>query len=114
MAGFPIHADWPFLHAGSDAHAWASPFFSDLRKWQRTYKRGNMLSPCPNRDHHNILKQLITKYEPEPTDENARAALLDPDYSKGPMDYSKAYRAMADVASGLSALAEVVPPGRRL
>ena len=93
----PVNLKDVYASGGTLQDAWANPFFSDLRNWQRTYKHGNMLSPCPNRDHHNVLEHLIAKYEPEPTDENARAALMDPDYGKGLMEYSKAYRAMADV-----------------
>ena len=93
----PVNISNVYASGGTLQDAWANPFFSDLRKWQRTYKRGNMLNPCPNRDHHNILEQLIARHEPESTDPNARAALMDPDYSKGLMEYNRAYRAMADV-----------------
>jgi MoaA/NifB/PqqE/SkfB family radical SAM enzyme len=93
----PVNISKVYASGGTLQDAWENPFFSDLRNWQRSYKHGNMINPCPNRDHHEVLEQLITRYEPEPIDENARAALLDPDYSKGLKDYNREYRRMADV-----------------
>ncbi len=72
---------------------WANPFFADLRRWQQTYNpglgapqphpNGNLYMPCPYRDHHAEFMEILLRHEAEPTDENARAALLDPAYREG-------------------------------
>lgn len=91
----PVNIQDVYAAGGTLQDAWANPFFSDLRKWQRSYKKKNMLSPCPNRDHHGMLNQLIARHGPQPTDENARAALMDPEYSRGLADYDKTYQALS-------------------
>ncbi len=74
---------------------WADPFFAGLRHWQQSYRqdKGNWLMPCPMRDHHADLRQLLAEHEPEPTDANARAALLDAGYARGLIEYDAAYQA---------------------
>ena len=75
---------------------WADPFFADIRNWQETYWQdgGNWLAPCIIRDHHRDLRRLIARHEPEPIDESARKALLDPDYARGMEDYDAAHQAL--------------------
>jgi hypothetical protein len=48
--------------------------------WQEGYHQNdvNWLDPCIIRDHHAELRRLISANEPDPTDENAREVLLDP------------------------------------
>jgi hypothetical protein len=77
---------------------WQNPFFSDIRKWQENYwnNHGNWLAPCLIRDHHADLRQLIIKHEPEPSDEEARNALLDSNYARGMEKYDKEYQALTD------------------
>jgi len=77
---------------------WGEPFFAGIRKWQKSYRQtnGNWLRPCPIRDHHAEFRNLQAQYEPEPLDENARAALLDPDYAKGLEEYDETYQQMSD------------------
>jgi len=76
---------------------WADPFFAGLRQWQRSYQqdKGNWLMPCPMRDHHADLRRLLAEYEPEPTDANAGAALLDAGYARGLVEYDAAYQAIS-------------------
>ncbi len=72
---------------------WAEPFFTAIRQWQDRYNpglgapqphpNGNLLRPCPIRDHHAEFQKILMEHEPDPTDDNARAALLDPDYHAG-------------------------------
>ena len=92
----PVNISDIYAAGGTLHDAWSNPFFADLRQWQRSYKKGNMLSPCPNRDHHHVLERLIAKHEPDPSDDNARSALLDPQYSQGLAEYDRAYQALAD------------------
>ena len=75
---------------------WKNPFFASLRKWQTNYKQENILMPCPNRDHNQELRQLIGQYEPDPIDDNARTAMLDPEYGKGMDEYDQAYKAVSE------------------
>jgi MoaA/NifB/PqqE/SkfB family radical SAM enzyme len=75
---------------------WKNPFFSSLRQWQLDYKniKGNVMAPCPNRDHYADLLHMIIQHEPDPTDENAAAALLDPQYAHGLEKYGSDYRSL--------------------
>ncbi len=77
---------------------WGDPFFAGLRKWQTSYRQnnGNWLRPCPIRDHHAEFRNLLAKFEPEPIDDNARAALLDPEYARGLEEYDAAYQRLSD------------------
>ena len=75
---------------------WQEPFFRDLRQWQVDFvSRGrNQIAPCPNRDHHDELERLLMKYEPEPTDSNAAETLIDPEYTRGLVDYNRRFEAI--------------------
>jgi hypothetical protein len=42
--------------------------------------QGNWLQPCPFRDHHEQFQQWIERYELEPEDDSALAAVTDPQY----------------------------------
>lgn len=52
-----------------------SPYFEDIRKWQRQYyddrfldEMGNLIAPCPIRDHFKELKQILIKHGAVPVD----------------------------------------------
>ncbi len=77
---------------------WANPFFAGIRNWQEGYRQrdGNWLAPCIIRDHHAEFRRLIAQHEPEPSDEEARKALLDPDYARGMEKYGADYQALSD------------------
>jgi hypothetical protein len=89
----PVNIKDIYARGGTLSDAWANPFFADIRNWQTGYmqSQGNWLAPCLNRDHHGVLTQLIAKHEPEPIDESAREALLDPDYGKELERYGELY-----------------------
>lgn len=89
----PMNVKDVYARSGTLNDVWADPFFRSLRQWQIDYKNknGNWLAPCPNRDHHAELQQLLGEYEPDPIDENAAAALLDPEYARGLVRYGAAY-----------------------
>jgi len=71
-----------------------SSLFKDIREWQRkyfydkpNYERGNLLTPCPIRDHHREMRAIIDKDNAVPIDENGVKALEDPAYGKGLAEY---------------------------
>ncbi len=78
---------------------WAHPFFDKLRHWQWDYSKelkytkgadhGNLMMPCPIRDHYDEFFKILKEYNPEPIDENARAAMEDPEYYKGMVAYNR-------------------------
>jgi MoaA/NifB/PqqE/SkfB family radical SAM enzyme len=76
---------------------WSDPFFAGIRGWQEDYWqcKGNWLAPCINRDHHSDLLRLIAQREPDPIDENALKALLDPDYARGLEEYDEKYQELS-------------------
>jgi MoaA/NifB/PqqE/SkfB family radical SAM enzyme len=94
----PVNLHEIYAHGKNLNDLWEEPFFGGLRNWQKAYrqKQGNWLQPCPIRDHHAEFRRLIAQYEPEPIDENARAALLDPEYARGLEEYDAAYQKMSD------------------
>lgn len=87
-----------YASGGNLNDIWKNPFFAGIRNWQETYRKGNgnLLAPCIIRDHYRDLRNLIAQFEPEPTDENARKALLDPDYARGMEEYDVAYQTLSD------------------
>jgi len=56
----------------------------------------SMISPCPNRDHHDELERLLMQYEPEPTDSNAADTLIDPEYTAGLAAYNRRFETITD------------------
>lgn len=92
----PVNIKDIYSRGGSLNDMWDEPFFHAVRKWQSDYKNAhrNGLAPCPNRDHHEELEELLRQYEPEPTDENARMTLIDPEYTRGLVAYSHAFEAL--------------------
>ncbi|MEN8692585.1 MAG: radical SAM protein [Desulfobacterales bacterium] len=80
--------------------AWRESFFAEIRDWQEEYvngdgEHGNWLVPCPIRDHNAQFRSWLRKHEPDPVDENAAQALLDPDYACGMDAYDEAYQALS-------------------
>lgn len=53
------------------------------------------MMPCPNRDHHEELRRLLAIHEPDPIDDNAFDAMLDPTYAKGLAEYDAAYEKLS-------------------
>jgi MoaA/NifB/PqqE/SkfB family radical SAM enzyme len=94
----PMNIREVYANGGTLNDVWAHPFFADIRNWQEDYWQdgGNWLAPCIIRDHHRDLRRLVARHEPEPTDDNARKALLDPDYAHGMDDYGAAYQTLSN------------------
>ncbi len=93
----PVNIKHVYEQGGTLNDIWADPFFAGIRQWQRDYaaRDGNWLAPCPMRDHHAELRRLLARHEPDPTDGNARAALLDPEYARGLDRYDAAYEELS-------------------
>jgi hypothetical protein len=102
----PVNLNVAFEQGRTLNDVWAEPFFSHLRSWQREYgykrtmsqegSHGNWITPCPIRDHHAEFRRIVLEHEPEPADENAAAALLDPAYSEGMQQYDRALAELFD------------------
>jgi MoaA/NifB/PqqE/SkfB family radical SAM enzyme len=94
----PINIKEAYARGQTLNDAWAEPFFDSIRNWQRAYaeKQGNWMLPCPNRDHHADLVQMVTEHEPNPIDQNAIDALLDGEYERGLAEYDEAMAKLTD------------------
>jgi len=80
------------------------PFFKAIREWQHAYgyaatrpeEHNNWLMPCIIRDHHRDFRRILEMTEPDPEDEAALQALLDPAYSDGLIRYDEAVARVMD------------------
>jgi len=68
--------------------AWRSPLFATIRQWQKDYRvglgprrGGNLLSPCPIRDHYPVFREWIDQLQPQPENQAAQNALADSQYT---------------------------------
>ena len=83
---------------------WNLPFYSGIRKWQRDFgfgekratKNGNLLRPCPYRDHHKQFLKWIEEYDIEPEDSSAKELLAKSDISKKMIKYDKELESLFD------------------
>ena len=73
-----------------------SPLMKEIRQWQEDYftsgkygKCGNMLAPCPIRDHHAAMRKIIEETNAKPADESAETALHDDRYYRGMCGYGE-------------------------
>lgn len=78
-----------------------SPFMKKIRDWQDNYfkddadgPRGNMLVPCPIKDHHWDMRKIIDETNAQPADENAAHALEDEGYYSGMCNFGHAMEDM--------------------
>ncbi|NPV56232.1 MAG: radical SAM protein [Anaerolineae bacterium] len=94
----PVNINKIYANGGDINDIWSNPFFADIRTWQKGYTKdkGNWLSPCLTRDHHKVLSELIAQHEPDPIDENAHQALLDPEYGRGLERYGELYENLSE------------------
>ncbi len=92
----PVNIKDVYAKGGTLNDVWKEPFFQSLRNWQLEYKAKNRngLAPCPNRDHHDELEQLLREYEPEPMDPNATETLTDPEYTRGLVAYNQRFETL--------------------
>jgi MoaA/NifB/PqqE/SkfB family radical SAM enzyme len=102
----PVNLNKAYEQGRTLIDIWEEPFFANMRSWQRGYgykkpvsadgKHGNWIMPCPIRDHHAEFRRIVLEHEPEPVDENAAAALLDPGYRQGMEEYDRALEKIFD------------------
>ena len=59
------------------------PLHRKIRDWQfRYWKEGDLLRPCPIRDHYKLAKRFVLETKARPGDEGAAEILHDPEYEK--------------------------------
>ena len=72
-----------------------SNLFKSLRVWQHDYgfrrgnRTGNLMTPCPIRDHHREYRDILARTQASPLDEAAAIALTDQDYYEKMVDYGE-------------------------
>ena len=92
---FSMHNIKEVYAAGGDLNTvFFSPLFIEVRNWQReyfydrpVYEKGNLIVPCPIRDHHRRMRAIIDKVHAKPIDEDGAKALKDASYGKGLAEY---------------------------
>jgi MoaA/NifB/PqqE/SkfB family radical SAM enzyme len=74
----------------------SSTFFESLREWQREYgylkpahEVGNLIVPCPYRDHYGMAHQIAVSCHARPADSAAAEALVDETYCHKMVDYGR-------------------------
>ncbi len=83
---------------------WNLPFYSAIRKWQRDFgfgekraiRKGNLLRPCPYRDHHKQFLDWVKEYDIEPEDFSARELLAKTDIGKKMKKYDEELAGLFD------------------
>jgi MoaA/NifB/PqqE/SkfB family radical SAM enzyme len=73
-----------------------SPFFEKIRNWQKDYflnrpaaEAGNLLAPCPIRDHHRQMRDIIAETGAKAIDEDSARALEDSTYYERMVQYGR-------------------------
>ena len=92
----PVNIHQIYADGGNLTDVWKHPFFAGIRSWQKSYRDKNLLAPCLIRDHNDVLRKLICEHEPDPSDENARQALMDAGYGAGLDAYARRFQQLAD------------------
>jgi len=80
------------------------PFFEAIRQWQDRYgyaatrpeETKNWMMPCIIRDHHADFRRILEATEPDPEDEAALQAMMDPTYRDGLIKYDEALAQLMD------------------
>ncbi len=66
------------------------PLHCRIRNWQFKYwKDGDLLRPCPIRDHYKMAKQFVIETKARPGDEGAEEILWDVGYEKKMVEYDE-------------------------
>jgi len=66
------------------------PLCCRIRNWQFDYwKDGDLLRPCPIRDHYKMAKQFVLETHAQPGDDGAAEILHDPSYEKKMAEYDE-------------------------
>jgi len=79
-----------------------SPFFKRIRQWQDSYgytqpaeATGNWLCPCIIRDHFRQCLEAGRACGVKPIDADAEAALADPEYHRGMVEYGESWKRLS-------------------
>jgi MoaA/NifB/PqqE/SkfB family radical SAM enzyme len=79
-----------------------SQFFKDVRQWQRDYyhnepldRKGSLIAPCPFRDHHASMRDIIDRSCARPIDDDGHAVLDDTHYGRQLANYGDRYRSIS-------------------
>jgi len=80
-----------------------SPFFRKIRGWQEEYalgkppeERGNLILPCPIRDHHEVIWRLLREMKIKAADPSALEILEDEAYHRGMLSYDEELKEVLD------------------
>jgi MoaA/NifB/PqqE/SkfB family radical SAM enzyme len=66
------------------------PLHKSIREWQFKYwKEGDLLRPCPIRDHYKMAKRFVLETKAKPGDEGAEIIINDPVYEKKMHEYDE-------------------------
>jgi len=100
----PVNIKEVYAKGGSLDEVWDQPFFADIRKWQREYGYResheacpdchNWTAPCLIRDHHADFMRIMEAHQAAATDEDAQAALEDPEYHAGLHQFDREFEAL--------------------
>ena len=112
----PLNVLDVYRDGGNLNDVWNAPFFADIRRWQQEYanQHSNWLMPCPVRDHHADFMRILAANEPDPEDEAARQALMDPAYHDGLVAYDAALAPLMDSIWKREYLGENGSGGKRI
>jgi radical SAM protein with 4Fe4S-binding SPASM domain len=102
----PVNVKQVHERGGSLDEVWSHPFFADIRRWQRDYgyreshescsSCQNWIAPCLIRDHHSDFRRIMAAHDARPTDDDARAALEDPEWHAGLEQFDLEFHALSD------------------
>ena len=102
----PVNIREVYARGGSLDEVWEQPLFADIRRWQREYGYReahescphcqNWIAPCIIRDHHADFRRIMAAHKARPTDDDARAALEDPQWHAGREQFDREFRAITD------------------
>ncbi|MBU1943203.1 MAG: radical SAM protein [Actinobacteria bacterium] len=91
---------------GTLSDAWASPFLSEIRGWQRRHVSGGgpgecgevggrMLRTCPVRDHYPEFRDMVLRTGARPVGESAGSCLSSPSFASSMADYGRDFAALS-------------------
>ena len=100
----PVNINDVYRQGGTLNDVLGETFFESIREWQHAYgyaatrpeEHGNWLMPCIIRDHHRDFRRILGATEPEPEDEAALQAMVDPAYRDGLIQYDEAVARLMD------------------
>jgi len=99
----PVNIFDVYKNGGNLNTIYDQPFFEAIRKWQDQYayarvgrEMGNLLRPCPIRDHHRTAMEIIRQFQPRPEDEDTEKWLHDETLHKGLIEFDEQLAKLMD------------------